>query len=177
MLSVIGEAPINSLDVAGLAEVSIAKRVLSEVLIEVQAKGWAWNTERNYVLPLDSQGQCVLPENVLRVSAEDDELMDVVMRGNRLYDRKGHTFTMPRPLRLYIVWALTFEELPKEARLYVSIRAARKFQRRVVSSEQLEQLSHEDEARAYIGLVDADSEAGDYNLLHDSIDVARILMR
>ncbi|MGQ0595851.1 hypothetical protein [Aquabacterium sp.] len=177
MLSVIGEAPINSLDVSGLAEVALAKRIVTETLIEVQSRGWSWNTERNYVLPLDLSSQIILPENVLRVSAMDDECVDVVQRGNRLYDRIGHTFTMGRELRLYIVWALPFEDLPKEARLYISIRAARKFQKRLVSSDQLEQFTADDEGRALACLVDADAEAGDYNMLTDSYDIARILQR
>lgn len=177
MLSVIGEAPVNSLEVSGLSDVAIAKTILMESSRAVQEKGWHFNTEDNYELAVDGDGSIALPENILRVDASPEEALDLVQRGNRLYDRENHTFNIGRSVKCTIVIGLPFTDLPAAARYYITIKAARMFQKRILGSDILERFTQEDEVNAMVALRDADTDVADYNLLTGSADVFMILER
>lgn len=176
MLAVIGEAPINSLQVTGLSDAVIAHQTLTEVSREVQEKGWGFNTEDDYVLPLTVEGFINIPANVLRIDAEEDEQINVVQRGQRVYDKDNKTFVFSRAIKFQIVWMLDYEELPQAARYYIAIRAARKFQKRVVSSDLLERFSADDELTALASLQDMDTDVEDYNFFNNR-DCLKILAR
>lgn len=177
MLAIIGEAPINSLDVSGLSEAAIAQQTLLEVSREVQEKGWGFNTDDDYELPLTIDGFIQVPTNVLRIDAEDSEGVKVVQRGSRIYDRENHTYVFTKTIKFKVVWMLAFEELPQAARYFIAIRAARKFQKRMVSSDLLERFTADDEILALAALQDMDTDVTDYNFFTDNQDCLKILAR
>lgn len=179
MLSVIGESPVNSLSVSGLADVAVAQQILEETSREVQEKGWTFNTEDRVTLPFTAGGEINIPSNALRIKLDEGYDGSLTQRGSRMYDRENHTyvFDTTRTLAFQITYMLAFEELPQAARSYIAIAAARKFQKRAISSDQLEKFTAEDEAQAKAQLLDMDTDAGDYNLIYDSWDTARIVVR
>ncbi len=175
MLEVIGEQPTNSLEISGISEVSLARELLHNVSREVQSMGLNSNTEEAYPLPPDVNGHIVVPLNVLFIDATDPAI-DVVVRGNKLYDRKNHTFVFSKPLECDMIWFLAFEDLPQATREYVTIKAARQFQSRFLGSETLFSLTAQDERAAWINLLEAEAETGDYSIF-DNYTVNRILRR
>lgn len=177
MLSTIGEAPVNSLNSTGLSDVAVARSILLEVSREVQDDGWTFNQEDNVSLSLSIDGYIYIPSNALRVEPMDTEDVKVTIRGNRLYDRENHTYVFSIPVSCQITYLLDYEELPQAARFFIAIRASRKFQRRVLTSDVVEKFTQEDEIEAKANLQDQDTSAGDYNLLNDSWDIARIHVR
>lgn len=178
MLSIIGESPVNSLTTSGVADASLAYQILSFASREVQLVGWHWNTEVDYPINCDSNGYLTLPANTLKVDTSGvSGSLDLIQRGNRLYDRVNHTFTFTDSVNVDIVLLLTFDELPEAARSYIAIRAARQFQQRVIGSEVLEAFSSRDEYTAIAALKQAECETGDYNVLTDNWSVARVLTR
>jgi Tail tubular protein len=176
MLTTIGEAPVNTIEGSNMLDVAIARQVLKEVLIEVCETGWHFNTEKDIVITPTTAGEIYLPPNALRADTMDEMDGDVVMRGRRLYDKAAHTYTFTRSISLEIVFGLMFEEVPQVVRQYVAIRAARKFQRRMVTSDLIEKLTEQEEVAAYIKLKDFDSDTADYNML-DNPHFQRILAR
>ena len=48
MLSVIGEAPVNSITGTTTVDVSVAKNILDETSMSVQSIGWNFNTHINH---------------------------------------------------------------------------------------------------------------------------------
>lgn len=179
MLSAIGEAPVNTVEDNGVVDAVMARQILNGISREVQAWGWHWNTEKEYLLvPTFPEGELVLPHTVLRVdTVSTDQDVDVVVRGNRLYDRRNHTYKFDRPLRVDMVILLQFHELPEPARRYITIRSARTFQERVVGSTELSQFALKDELRALAVLREMDADTADYNILTDNYSVARVLDR
>jgi Tail tubular protein len=180
MLSTIGESPINSLaQDQSTADVAIARQVLREITINVQQTGWHFNTEINWLLsPIVGTGEILLPANCVQVdSTGPDVQADVTMRGNRLYDRINHTFAFTKAISVDMVILLEFLELPQAARDFITIRAARVFQQRMVGSDTLEAFSAKDELRARAALKKLDSNTADYNILTGSWSVARSLTR
>ena len=178
MLSTIGEAPVNTVEDNGIVDAVIARQILRSTSREVQARGWHFNTERGFLLTPDSEGFITLPPTVLRVdTVEESQDIDVVLRGNRLYDRRNHTFKFNKPIRVDAVILLPFDDLPEVAREYITIRAARIFQERVVGSDSLSSFSKNDELRALVALQEMEADTADYNILTDNYSVARVLSR
>lgn len=178
MLGTIGETPINSIEAAsGVSDAVIARQILNEVSIQVQEEGWHFNVETNFVLtPAYPSKEIFVPDNCIEVDAEDTRV-DVAIRGNRLYDRINHTFEFDAELKCNIVLLLPFEDLPQAARHYVTIRAARVFQQRVVGSQVLGTFTEKDEMRARMALRRYESKTADYNILTGNYSVMRVLDR
>jgi len=176
MLSVIGEAPINTLTGAATVDVIQAKAILSQVSREVQSVGWHFNIERDYPLVPDINQEINLAANMVRVDADQYPELDVVQRGLRLYNRKDHTFKFEKTVKAEIIFLLPFEELPQTARQFIVIRAARIFQDRMVGSDILHGFTAVDEQKALSDLKEAEGDTGDYTIF-DHYDAYRPLDR
>lgn len=179
MLSCIGEAPVNTLTDNGVVDAVIARQILATTSREVQARGWHFNTEKDYQInPTYPDGELVLPNTILRVdSVPPDHETDVVVRGSKLYNRRTHTYKFDKALKIDMVILLDFSELPEPARHYVTIRAARTFSERMLGSETLASFSQKDEMRALVALKEMEADTADYNILTDNYSVARVLDR
>lgn len=179
MLFCIGEAPVNTLEDNGLIDAVLARNVLATVSREVQSKGWHFNTEKDYtVTPTTPAGELVLPKTVLRCdSVEPDHLIDVVVRGNRLYDRRNHTYKFTNAMKVDMIVLLSHDDLPEPARQYITIKAARRFQQGRVGSDLLNMFSERDEVGLLVTLQEMEAENADYNMLSDNYSVARVLDR
>lgn len=181
MLATLGEAPINSLEeVTKVGDAVIARAVLREISIEVQEEGWHFNTESEFeLLPLSYSKEIFIPGNVIEMDASPYEGrdVDVVIRGNRLYDRKNKTFQFQKTIKADLTILLDYDELPQAARHYVKVRAARVFQQRVVGSDSLNAFTEKDEARALRSLRRYESRTADYNILTGNNSVMRVIDR
>jgi len=179
MLSSIGEAPVNTIEDNGVVDAVMARQILNSVSREVQSRGWHFNTEKEYTItPSYPDGEMVLPKTLLRIDTTSiDRDIDVVQRGQCLYDRRKHTFKFDTALKVDMIILLPFDELPEPARQYITIRSSRIFQERVVGSSELSNFSMKDELRALVALREMEAETADYNILTDNYSVARVLER
>lgn len=177
MLATIGEAPVNTLDNSGLIDVAQARATLAEVSRKIQAGDWHFNREDNYTLTPDYYGVIQVPFGVLRIDTVGESSgIDITVRGNKIYNRKDHTFTFDKAIKVDMVVLLEWDDLPEPARQYIVARASREFQRRVVGSQILDQFTADDELRLLIALQDFDGATADYNILSGSFS-ANILWR
>lgn len=170
MLVCIGAAPVNRLSNAG-QDVIVARQILNEVLREVQAEEYYYNTEEGLVFEPDDNGHITVGPHITRVRCcrtdADPQYItktggavvyrDLTVRGQRLYDKTNHTFQFDSPVTADVTMTLPFDELPPEARNYVIIRAARKFTVQTLGDAQLEQWTLQDEQRARIAMIAADT--------------------
>lgn len=181
MLGTIGESPINSLDAAtGVVDAVTARAILSEVSVQVQEEGWHFNTDYEFVLtPALSTKEIYVAANTIEVdaSAYDRNDIDVAIRGNRLYDRKNKTYQFEQSIKADLTILLEFNELPQAARHYITIRAARVFQQRVIGSDTLGSFTEKDEARALRSMRRYESKTADYNILTGNYSVMRTIDR
>jgi len=172
MLSTIGEAPVNSLS-SGLVDAETAETVLNEVSRDVQSFGWNFNSEPDVPVAKDSNGKIPLATNVLRadlassVNKYRSNKNEYVQRGAFMYDKVQHTDIINKDLKLDIVYMLDFTLIPEVARRYITIKAARLFQERVVGSDNLSAMNRADEQQALFALKEMESENGDYNIFDD----------
>lgn len=176
MLSSIGEAPVNSL-ASGLVDAEMAETILNATSREIQSRGWKFNTEKNFRITQNTDGEILLPTNTLKAdisSATSD--LDLVQRGGRMYNLVSHSYKIGTTVELDLVVFLDFELLPEAARHYITIKAARVFQDRTVGSDTLHGFQERDENFALVEMKDAEGDTGDYNIF-SNYAVARVLDR
>jgi hypothetical protein len=179
MLGTIGESPINSLDAAtGVVDAVTARSILSEVAVQVQEEGWHFNTDYEFDLTPDTNGYIYVPSNAIEVDTSPySRDYDVAIRGNKLYDRGNKTYVFTEPLKADLTILLEFNELPQAARHYITIRAARVFQQRVVGSNILGSFTQQDELTALRSMRRYEARTADYNILTSNYSVMRVIDR
>lgn len=179
MLSTVGEAPVNSLSGSLTADVSLAQNILNEVSREVQSSGWHFNTEKEVPLVPNSNSEIELSSGVARVDLEGRHASsdyDVVVRGNKLYNRKDLTYTFTETKKYTITYMIDWDQLPETARRYIMIRASRIYQDRLVGSEKHSAFTRSDEQSALFALREFELDTADYSIF-DNWDVSRIIDR
>jgi hypothetical protein len=174
MLGTLGQAPVNTLEIAGVGDVADAKRHLTETLRDVETVGYSWNTDYGYELTPDADGAILLPTGTLDIDASDATANLTVRRHPEkdalaLYDADNHTFDFSEtysadsPLSVDIIWGFAFNDLPQAARTYIATAAARRFQAQKVSSTILDKFDAEDEERAFFLLQRYERRSRDTN--------------
>lgn len=171
MLGHIGESPVNSISNSSALPVSVstALSTLDEVSKEVQSEGWHFNSEAGVTLSVNN-GAITVPFNAIRIDPQDTRI-DVVQRGWKLFDRKNNTYTFTKDLKVNLLRLLEWDSLPEEARRYITLRASRVFQSRIVGSKELEALIARDEYQARARLEEADYGSSDRTIF-DNYDAA-----
>jgi len=182
MLSSIGQAPVNSLDVTGIRDVSIASLILDNVTREVLLRGLSFNTDYEYELTPDGSDEIVIPTTCLKLDPVYDT-KDYVMRWNvtrsafRMYDRENKTFTISDTVKVDITWGFEFNQIPLAARNYIAMRAARRFQNQAIGSEILYKFTQQDENEALAAMKRDENSKEDLNMLHSGSFTSQIFQR
>lgn len=177
ILGAIGQSPIDNLPSSSssttvvLADAVIAENVLHETNRRVQTESWDFNTELSYPIVPDSEGNINVPTNTLKIEPSNDNPEvkgQLVQRGNKLWDRVAHTFTINKTYKYDVVTFLPFENLPESARYYITLKAARIFQDRTIGSDTLHSYTEDDEREARGWLLEQNSnDTQNANLLAD----------
>ena len=121
MLSAIGEAPVSSLENTELEDVAVAKNILNETIVDVQTTGYNFNTEYNFKINPDTSGNINVPNNAVYCDVSNRGTTsdkDLVLRGERLYDRENQTFTFTDAVYVDLILILPWDDLPQPARRY-----------------------------------------------------------
>jgi hypothetical protein len=168
MLTGIGQAPVVSLDIAN-PEIATALSILDSVNREVQGEGWNFNTEINYPFTPDTNGEIVVPDNVLQLSdnkTSNSQQYQTVLRNGKLYDKVYHTYTFlgTDPVLCDVVWLFNFEDLPQVFQDYITQRAARVFAGSVVGSKEMFQFNQQDEGILRANCIAYDTNTSEVNI-------------
>ena len=180
MLSVIGEAPVNTITGTNSVDVSVAKNILDETSMSVQSIGWNFNTHINHTtLALDSDNKVPLPANCVKADANQAyRNYNYTIRNGFLYDMEKHTdvFTSA-PASVDLVLVQQFEHLPEYARRYITTKAARRFASRFIGDKEITALIGQDENEALVAFHQADSQEADINILNGDANTFSIINR
>ena len=169
ILSTIGESPLNSLSGSLPVDGTMAKNVLSEISREVQSAGWHFNTHYKYTLTRDTNNNIPVATNVVRVeldpNLESKSSYDLVQRDGKLYNLAKNTDIFDKDFTdVTQVYLLPFNEIPEQAKRYITIRSARVFHDRTLGANTLHKFSQEDEKQALSILRNAESRTGDFSI-------------
>ena len=159
LLGTIGSSPLTSLSNPQNADALSAQNKLDSARKEIQAETWYFNSEENFPLVPDAvTGFITIPPEITTIDSMGrfGEKVDVIVRGNKLYDRENHTYKFDTTIYANVLECLDFDELPETAKLYVVARAARQFQEEMLGDTSLRTWTREDEAMARGRLIDED---------------------
>jgi len=184
MLSAIGETPTTTdiITANSSADVVMAVQILDEVTKEVESQGWNFNTEYDVELTPAGDKHIVLATNIARIDLEslNEGGLDVIMKYTsgewRLYDKKDKTYEFDNTVKATIVYYLDFIGLPQPAQRYITIRAARIFQDRMVGSQAHHAFNMQDEFRSLADLKEWEGDSADHTIF-DNYDTFRIVNR
>ena len=128
ILSMIGEAPLNTLVNVSSLDAIGAHAELRKATREVLQDAWWFNSEK-IELTANGLGEFVIPSDYLSVQPAGDDLnAEFVQRGGRLYNLKNNTFTgNAGTITVFAVRSLDWSDLPSQAQYYIYTRAARNF--------------------------------------------------
>lgn len=144
MLDAIGSAQVSSLSATDTnEEVQKAVNTISDVSVQVQSRGWDFNTDADYPMTPDAtNGQIVMPINAtFKGLSERSSYRFATMRQGKLWDRKNHTYAwingtdglssnpdpLNGPLYINILWTFVYEDLPQPIKWLVMAQAGRQF--------------------------------------------------
>jgi hypothetical protein len=177
MLGHIGESPVASIATPSSLPISAstALTILDEVSREVQSDGWHFNTEYNVTLSPDAgnSNKIVLSTDVIEADVADNS-SDIVPRGLTLFDRNNNTTAFTKDIKVTLTRLLDWDSLPEPARRYITLRAARVLQGRIVGSRELEALIARDEYMAKARLEEFDAKNSDRTIFDNFDTGARI---
>ena len=179
MLAAIGEAPVATLGVDTIEDAQIALSTLRQVSKELQSKGWHFNTDYDYPLSVDGiTSKISYPTTAAHVDAMPSEEVDVVKRGSFLYNRTDRllTFAGRTQLLCKIKWMFDFEDLPQALRVYIVLKAARRFAEDVLGDEVTVKWTERDEMDAKVEWIADDLRQADHNMITSSWSTAKIFM-
>lgn len=196
VLEACGQRPVGSLDSPGEHAATAIKR-LGESNVETQAEGWAFNTDDCFEIDPTTAGEIVLPANTLLVRQITAKLpvpalsggstpptgpalvmvpgtlrSRVVIRGGKLYDRKLHTFNIGVPVQVDLTVCLPFEDVPQNARWYITLKAARRMAAGKLVSGTVYQFTKADEDQARIRMEQEEDVAQWQDQLEDNPHIA-----
>lgn len=176
ILSAVGSSPVNSLEDELNVDVLNAVRILDSVSKEIQSRGWDFNIEDSVaLLPDDDTNLVPCPNNYLRFVSSGYKL---IRRSGYFFDILSQTNEFPKGLTLdTLVRGLDFEELPEVFRKFITCRAARIFQMRYLTSDDLNNHLMTEESSAYADIIDYDLTTGNYNILNDDQYISQYIQR
>ena len=169
ILSTIGESPLNSLSGSLPVDGTVAKNVLSEISREVQSAGWHFNTQYKTTLVRDTNNKIPVATNVVRVDLDPNLISrsdyDLVQRDGKLFNLAKNTDVFDKDFEnVTQVLLLPFNEIPEQAKRYITIRSARVFHDRTLGANTLHKFSQEDEKQALSILRNAEARTGDFTI-------------
>lgn len=163
------DSPISTLEENVVIDASLAMNTLRATSVEVQTRGWNFNSDDALQITPDQDGHVRLPRNTLKIDTVGPSAnFNCIQRGLRLYNKTDKTYVFSGPVTVDIVYGLDFEELPSGARLYITIKAARKYQDRYFGDPNTHSYTLQDELEARAALREEEIASVGSNMLTDS---------
>jgi hypothetical protein len=176
-----GQAPVTTLDQTN-PDVAIAYGTLLEVSREVQAEGWSFNRELNYVMVPNTDNEIPIPNNMLQIDLSSTPAnmdKDVIRRNGKLYNKvasqrssdpsaeqNGYKFT--DNVECDIIWLFDWVDLPKPVQDYITARTAVIVSSRIVGDPNQYQMLQQKEAYARSNVMEYECNQGDYTFFGHS---------
>lgn len=165
ILGAIGQAPVTTLDQTN-PDNAIAYDTLVEVNREIQSEGWVFNTEHEFPFNQDTNGQILIPNNILMLdlsSIYENMGIEVVKRSGKLYNKTDHTFIWTAPVKCDVVWLFEFSDLPIPFRDLIVARASLQASTKIVGDTAIYQMLQQKESLCRATAMEYECNQGDYS--------------
>lgn len=178
MLTSIGSAPVNTITGQVSADVATAKSILEEVRKDVLLQGWAFNRETRVSLSPGGDGRIATPLGTLRIDNAfgATSSVDLVQRGNYLFDRAANSYTFTAAISVDRTVDLGWDLLPEVARAHIAARASAEFVARMDAGQERYQYASQRALATLVSLRQEETDVGDYTIF-DNETAQNILRR
>jgi len=172
ILGSIGQSPITQLKNSSGAlistnpEISYIYNLLVEVTKDVLNEGWHFNTEYGIKISPDANKEISIPSSYLRYDVHDGQtsrLLDVVKKGNKLYDKVKHTFEFTSDVLVDATYLYDFEDIPSAFQRYIIAKASTRAATQLVGDANLARLLQTQEAQNRANVMEYDTQQGDHS--------------
>lgn len=120
-----GQRPVTVLDTSGVSYVAEAERLLDTVELEIQTRGWHFNTLYKVELTPDGSDHVLIPDGVITIDSDDsDSWRDVTQQGDHLYDLDNNTDKFTDTIKVTYVQRLEFTCIPEAFKQWMASEAA-----------------------------------------------------
>lgn len=145
----IGKPVVAALDTGGGSLSSYAERAIDDASKTVQQEGWTWNTKADVEIAVNNDGKYDVSNlegdnsEILSVDADraQGETINVVRKGNFLYDLDNNTFTpADGTMKVTYVYQRPVSELPDSFAKWVVALAALNLSRQFYSDRAREEI-------------------------------------
>jgi hypothetical protein len=177
VLQMMGEAPVNSLNgQLGLAQQ--AQDILLDISRKVQSEGWSFNTDYERTLQRNQDDEILVGVNVSRVEVDPFLFpsLDVVQRGNRLYDRRANSYAFGQDLKANVTYILEWDELPEHARQFIVAKGGRMLQEAILGDVNLSQVNMAAEMEAKSLFLEEETRLSDHSMLRGNPNHTGVMM-
>lgn len=163
-------APVQTLEDNTDSSVEMAMLALNAADLEVQSKGWSFNSDWIMTLSPDAvTGEIALPDQTLSVNASywasNGQWVSAVERASKLYDVLNQTFVWAQDVQVDLVQRLNFEDMPQVARNYIALLAAFRFQGKGQRSGLVTQITQTEVTQALAALEQHEDRAAPKNAI------------
>ena len=172
ILGSIGQSPITQLKnttgalISTNPEISFIYNLLVETVKDVLNEGWHFNTEYGIKISPDTNKEISIPSSYLRYDVHDGQtsrLLDVVKKGNKLYDKVKHTFEFTSDVLVDATYLYDFEDIPSAFQRYIIAKASTRAATQLVGDTNLVRLLHTQEAQNRANVMEYDTQQGDHS--------------
>lgn len=164
MLSMCGQAPVNTVTGSVPPIVAIAKNILDEETRNVLSEGFSFNSYNDVVFYPDTSNddKIAVPSDLLGADHRDGA-RSLTMDGGFFYDDDNATFAFDGPLTLNVIRMKDFDSLPESAKTWIARKAGRILQRRHIGNMEIDRSLAQDEGDALIKFKQWESDHVDAN--------------
>jgi hypothetical protein len=174
MLAATGGSPVNTLT-DGFIDVQNATAILARVTKEILSEGMNFNTDLAQSFSVDTNGQVILPITTLKADGSQDynEKFNLIQRGFKMYDRRGHSFDLrfadPSVSEVFldITTELDWDDIPQIVRTFIVARASVQYEVSYQGSDSTSQKLMAFEKQARLAVIQWDSESEDANFFDE----------
>ena len=122
--------------------------------------------------------QITVGSNVSRVRVDPYSYpdIDVVQRGNRLYDRRAGSYQFEEDLYVDVTYILEWDEIPEYAHQYFMIKAGRQLQEAILGSADMSRINAAAEAEAHSLFLEEETTRGEHSWLRGNPNHTDVFM-
>lgn len=170
-IGTLGEAPLLTLDeVHTFAPAALNMLELSNQ--EVQAPGRWFNSELLTLTPSGYDSGLYLPGDTLEVVTGDARY---VQRGDRIYNLDTGDFVFHKPLKVFVIRLVDFDDVPAVAQAAIATRALLRFQTVYDGDRQRTEMIGEEARAAWLEFGRAEIRNRKVNMIENNPGLQRLL--
>ena len=166
ILASIGQSPVTTVEFTN-PEVYLVYKVFTETIRDVLEEGWSFNTDYEYPMTPDANGNIAIPRNALQLDVcgmSELNYPDTVVRDGLLYDRYLKTYEFEGTVYCNVKWSLDFDRLPSAFQRYIEARASVRAAAQLVNNSELYKLLVGEEGKTRANCLEYECQQGDYSM-------------